>query len=228
MAKISKPKSAPAIDMTPMVDLAFLLVTFFMLSANFRTEELVTVESPLSISDTVIPETTITVTVDEAGRYYFGIKGKNDPKRQVLEAMGKKYDVSFTAEQVEKFYELSDIGCSIQELPSFLDKSSDQRKDLLAKRVINGVPGDSLNNQLRDWFLIGKQKMTDFGRDEYAEAQVKGSKMKPEDFKAKYVIKADSKSAYKKVKQFVDGVREYETKFFFVTSLKADPRKTEE
>lgn len=228
MAKISKPKSAPAIDMTPMVDLAFLLVTFFMLSANFRTEELVTVESPLSISDTVIPETTITVTVDESGRYFFGVKGKNEPKKGVLEAMGKKYDVSFTPKQIETFYELSDVGCSIQELPSFLDKTSEQRKELLSKNIVHGVPGDSLNNQLRDWFLIAKHKMTDFGRDEYTTAQSNGSTQKADDFKAKYVIKADSKSAYKKVKQFVDGVREYETKFYFVTSLKADPRKTHE
>ncbi len=227
MAKINKPKSSPAIDMTPMVDLAFLLVTFFMLSANFRTDELVTVESPTSISDTVIPETTLTVSVDDAGRYYFGIKGKNEPKKNVLEAMSKKYNVPFTPEQVEKFYELSDVGCSIQELPSFLDKTSDQRKELLAKNQVNGVPGDSLNNQLRDWFLIAKQKMSDNGRDMYAEAQKKDANLKVDEFKAKYVIKADSKSAYSKVKQFVDGVREYETKFFFVTSLKADPRKAE-
>ena len=227
MAKINKPKSSPAIDMTPMVDLAFLLVTFFMLSANFRTDELVTVEVADSISDTVIPETTLTITVDEGGRYYFGIKGKNEPKKTVLEALGKKYDVKFTPEQVEKFYELSDVGCSVQELPSFLDKSSDERKELLAKNIVNGVPGDSLNNQLRDWFLIAKQKMTDFGRDEYVVAQEKGSIMKADDFKAKYVIRADGQSAYKRVKQFVDGVREYETKFFFVTSLKADPRKAE-
>ena len=227
MAKINKPKSSPAIDMTPMVDLAFLLVTFFMLSANFRTDELVTVEEPNSISDTIIPETTLMVTVDEAGRYYFGIKGKPEPKKKVLELMGKKYNVDFTPEQIEKFYELSDVGCSIQELPAFLDKTSDQRKEMLSSFQVNGVPGDSTNNQLRDWFLIAKQKMTDFGREEYAEAQSKGSNMVPDDFKAKYVIKADSKSAYSKVKQFVDGVREYETKFFFVTSLKADPRKAD-
>ena len=47
MPKIKIPKSSPSIDMTPMVDLAFLLVTFFMLAASFRASEPVTV-NPVS------------------------------------------------------------------------------------------------------------------------------------------------------------------------------------
>ena len=46
MANIKAPKGSPTIDMTPMVDLAFLLVTFFMLAANFRSDEPVQVDTP--------------------------------------------------------------------------------------------------------------------------------------------------------------------------------------
>ena len=56
MPKIKAPKGSPSIDMTPMVDLAFLLVTFFMLSASFRSSEPVDVDVPTSISDKIIPE----------------------------------------------------------------------------------------------------------------------------------------------------------------------------
>ena len=55
MPKIKMPKGTPSIDMTPMVDLAFLLVTFFMLTASFRNAEPVTVETPSSISYKIIP-----------------------------------------------------------------------------------------------------------------------------------------------------------------------------
>jgi biopolymer transport protein ExbD len=39
MSKKPSKGGAPALDMTPMVDLAFLLVTFFMLTASFRSAE---------------------------------------------------------------------------------------------------------------------------------------------------------------------------------------------
>ena len=73
MPKIKIPKSSPSIDMTPMVDLAFLLVTFFMLAASFRPSEPVTVETPSSISDKVIPENMIMVTIDPDGKVYFNL-----------------------------------------------------------------------------------------------------------------------------------------------------------
>jgi len=71
MPKIKMPKSSPSIDMTPMVDLAFLLVTFFMLAASFRSSEPVQVTTPTSVSDKIIPSNIIMVTLDKGGRVFF-------------------------------------------------------------------------------------------------------------------------------------------------------------
>jgi len=59
------------IDMTPMVDVAFLLLIFFMSTTQFKPPEAVAVRLPASSSEIHIPETnTILLTVTEDGRMY--------------------------------------------------------------------------------------------------------------------------------------------------------------
>ena len=51
MPKIKLPTKSPHIDMTPMVDLFSLLLTFFMLTASFRPQEAAPIDTPNSISE---------------------------------------------------------------------------------------------------------------------------------------------------------------------------------
>ena len=65
------------IDFTPMVDLGFLLVTFFMLTTKFRPSEPVTVDQPSSVSEIPLPDKgVIMLTVDAKGRVFFNIEGQ--------------------------------------------------------------------------------------------------------------------------------------------------------
>lgn len=68
MAKIKKHRVGVKLDMTPMVDVAFLLLTFFMLTTTFRPPEEVSVTVPDSHSQLKLPTAsviTITVTKDK-------------------------------------------------------------------------------------------------------------------------------------------------------------------
>ena len=70
MPKIKMPKNSPSIDMTPMVDLAFLLVTFFMLISQFRAEEAAVIDMPSSVSDLKIPDKDLMMVLVDKGRAY--------------------------------------------------------------------------------------------------------------------------------------------------------------
>lgn len=59
--------------MTPMVDVAFLLLTFFMLTTQFRPPEEVTVILPESNSNLKLPESNVmTITIEQKGRIFLG------------------------------------------------------------------------------------------------------------------------------------------------------------
>jgi len=59
MARIKKKRVNVAIDMTPLVDVAFLLLTFFMMTTQFKPPEEVEVSLPASHSEIKVPETNL-------------------------------------------------------------------------------------------------------------------------------------------------------------------------
>jgi biopolymer transport protein ExbD len=67
------------IDMTPMVDVAFLLLIFFMSTTQFKPPEQVAVTLPASTSEIHVPETnTIVLTVNREGRLFISSERGTD------------------------------------------------------------------------------------------------------------------------------------------------------
>lgn len=213
------PKSTPSIDMTPMVDLAFLLVTFFMLSASFRSNEPVEVDVPSSISDRIIPENIVMVTIDKGGRVFFNM---SDPeaRRELLQNMSGKYKTALSQEQMDEFVYMSTFGCSMQELPTYLSLESEKRK--LFNTV--GIPSDSTNNQLKDWIFYGNIAALNTGKTAYEEAKMKGDSPEVNDFKPKFILKVDGKAAYVHAQNVISTFRDLHlNNLNFVTSMEAAP-----
>ena len=74
MPKIKKKRVGFKLDMTPMVDVAMLLLTFFMMTTQFRPEDATAIDLPSSHAPFKMPETDImTVTINKEGRVFLGV-----------------------------------------------------------------------------------------------------------------------------------------------------------
>ena len=83
MPSVKMPKKSTATDMTPFVDVAFLILSFFMLATKFKPPEPVEITTPNSVSTKPVTEgDAILVTVDSAGRVFFTMQVEKD---QILE-----------------------------------------------------------------------------------------------------------------------------------------------
>ncbi len=216
MSKKPSKGGAPALDMTPMVDLAFLLVTFFMLTASFRMAEPVTVDPPSSIGEVALPDNHILVTIDDKGRAFFGISNST-AKMAALREMATKYQVPFTEEQIVKFSGLPSFGVDIKDLPRYIDTKEDDRKNFQGQK---GVPLDTItpNNQLKDWIAIGGKYAVQTFNDAKAEAAASNQEFKAE--KPRYAIKCDASTKYMYVKDVVRNFTDLKIyQFNLITSL---------
>ena len=200
MAKFKIPRKSTNIDMTAMCDVAFLLLTFFMLTTKFKPDEPVIVDTPSSISEIKLPETDILqITIDKEGHVFFGIDGQFT-RLKLLDKISERYHVEFNEDEKKSFSVLSTFGVPVQNLKEFLDIKSEER----SKVKQSGIPCDSLKNELGDWVLFARQSNPKF----------------------RVAVKGDRDSGYPVVKQVIATLQEKKVnKFNFITSLEASPEK---
>jgi len=215
MSKKPSKGGAPSLDMTPMVDLAFLLVTFFMLTASFRMAEPVVVDAPSSIGEVTLPDNHIMVTIDKDGRAFFGISNAA-AKMAALREMSKKYNVSFSEPQIKKFSGLPSFGVDIKDLPRYIDASENERTNFKPQR---GVPNDSLKDpQLKDWISFGGAEAVKIYNEAKKTAEERNQELKAE--KPRYAIKCDGQTKYMNVKGVIKTFTDLKIyQFNLITSL---------
>lgn len=203
MAKKMK-KSSTRIDMTAMCDVSFLLLTFFVLTSTAKVPEVHPVDLPNSTKETKIPsDDIVTISIDNE-KVYFGIAGRED-KKDILNRMGKEYNISFTDEELNKFAGMENFGLDIRQLKQLLAKPA---ADLMKpENHTVGIPyKDSLNNQLSSWVKNARES----------------SWQRKESF-LKVAIKGDKDESFGTIKEVINILQQQrQNRFYLVTGLRDD------
>jgi biopolymer transport protein ExbD len=195
MPKVKVPRKSTTVDMTAMCDVAFLLLTFFMLTSNFVSKEPIVVAVPSSISEIKIPERDIvTVLIDKEGKVFFGLDAQKD-REEVLDNVGKAYNISFSAKELTEFSKVSMSGVPIEKMKAFLALPP-ELKD--SKEAAIGIPADSLNNQFKVWIKTARQVNRNL----------------------RLAIKSDQNTPYKVIKDIMGTLQDVdENRYNLITSL---------
>jgi biopolymer transport protein ExbD len=199
MAKVKMTKKMTAIDMTAMCDVAFLLLTFFILTATAKQPEPFPVDTPSSTVQTKLPDTDLaTITVGK-GKVFYDLKGR-DVRKRTLELMAEKYSLTFTDQEIEKFGLMEGFGVPIQNLKQIIAMKS-------AERIAVGQPGvpkDSIDNQLKEWIYNSRIANIELNDKELQIA-----------------IKGDAKEEYPQIKKIMDILQDQKINSFnLVTGLR--------
>ena len=155
MGRAKLPRKSTNVDMTAMCDVAFLLLSFFILATKFKPPEALTVITPSSVSTKIAPEKDVVlVTIDKDGKVYLSVSEANmAEKKDMIEAINTSKNLGLSDAEKNNFVRVPNayIGAPFSQLKSYLDKNPEELKNV----VKPGIPAvDSTNNEMNDWFKV--------------------------------------------------------------------------
>jgi biopolymer transport protein ExbD len=205
MGRAKIPRKSTNIDMTAMCDVAFLLLSFFILATKTKPPEAVAVVTPTSVSTKVVSDEAIIVTLAKDGKVFLMLSDRKH-KDAIIDDINKTKALGLTAAEIAKLKKQDFIGMPFNKLKSFL-----QLSESITPAKMDGIPSDSTNNELADWI---KSVSNAYAGEsiENLNLLVKGDNM------AKYPAFKNIKQAFKKSEIF---------KFKIVTNPEGVPADSE-
>jgi biopolymer transport protein ExbD len=210
MPSVKIPKKSTATDMTPFVDVAFLILSFFMLATKFKPPEPVEITTPRSVSsDKLKEQDALLIEMDKNGRVYFTVNVQKSAdegiKKTVIENINKSRNLGLSQSEMNSFAKNTTVGVPFTGLKSLLAMSDEDR--LKVKQP--GIPvTDTLNNELTTWVAT-------------AVSAFQGHKLN-------YMIKGDNAAKYPSFKGIIDALRKNDiNKYQLITDPEGVPAGTD-
>jgi biopolymer transport protein ExbD len=207
MPSVKIPKKSTDNDMTPFVDIAFLILSFFIMATKMKPPSPVEITTPNSVSTEQLPENdALMVEIDKKGRVFFSMlaDAKPEAKKAIIENLNKTRNLGLSEAEMNNFVKFPSIGVPFASLKSLLSQPADKVK----ADVMPGIPvQDSASNELYYWV-----------RD--AVSAFAGSPIQ-------YLIKGDNGAKYPTFKSVIQSFTRNEIfKFKLVTSPEDAPLGT--
>jgi biopolymer transport protein ExbD len=208
MPRVKIAKKATDYDMTPFVDVTFLILTFFIMATKFKPPEAVEITTPNSVSSKELEQKdALLISVDKEGRVFFTIQVEKDqaPIQAIIQNMNTSRNLGLTNAEIAAFVKEPVVGVPIGQLKQYMGLSDEQKKNF----KMPGIPVlDSATNELFLWIRDAKSAFAG----------------KP----INYLIKGDNNSKYPVFKNVLSAFkRNEEFKFKLITSPEDVPAGTD-
>ncbi|MDB5202594.1 MAG: biopolymer transporter ExbD [Ferruginibacter sp.] len=145
MPKVKIPRKSTTVDMTAMCDVAFLLLSFFILATKQKPPEVLTVTPPSSVASQVAPDNAILITLIKDGRTFLML-GDETKKSDILKNINDAKGLGLSPAELAKWNKQQFIGLPLNKIKGSLALA----KEIPADKM-EGIPTDSTNNEMVDW-----------------------------------------------------------------------------
>lgn len=207
MPKVKIPRKSTTIDMTAMCDVAFLLLSFFILATKQKPPEVLAVQTPSSVSSKAAPDKSILITLTKDGRTFLML-GDETRKADILADINSSKALGLSAAELSRWGKQQFIGQPLGQIKSSLQSGKE-----LNPATLPGIPTDSTNNELADWM----RSVTN---------AYHGTNM--QDLQKMILIKGDNEALYPGFKNIKEAFKKNEIyKFRIVTNGEAPPAGSE-
>ena len=205
MPSVKIPKKSTFVDMTPFVDVAFLILTFFIMATKFKPPEPVTINTPNSVSTAELPESNaVMVTIDKEGKVYFTVLSQKDRSiyNEIINDINTTRNLGLTPVEKSNYSKTYLVGVSFAQLKQLLDNPT-----ALQSRQ-PGIPVDTTGGELTYWIQSSKSAFAGQG--------------------LKFMIKGDNASKYPVFKNVIEALKKNDIyKYNLITAPEDAPPGTE-